>query len=195
MAGSYSAWFLLIFELCIMTTETKSAKFDFGIFENFVANAEIFSMERAIVHQLMVTQETLARNANTIRSFYYTKGIPSNFRGDLHHLTQGLTDQKSTQFSDKSNKITNVSLFNKSVSQDPNEIVDKSLHGILMLQNTYTLKTDQFRKGAARSQLVDYSNSIPAMEMEGRESLQASSYLVSLGLLWLLFIDTSLSCR
>ena len=179
MAGSYSAWFLLIFELCIMTTETKSAKFDFGIFENFVANAEIFSMERAIVHQLMVTQETLARNANIIRSFYNTKGIPSNFRGDLQHLTQGLTHQKSTQFSDKSNKITNVSLFNKSASPDPNDIADRALQGILMLQNTYMLKTDQFRKGAARSQLVDYSNPIPAMKMEGKESLQASISLIS----------------
>ena len=179
MAGSYKAWFLLIFEFCIMITEIKSAKFDFGIFENFVANAEIFSMERAIVHQLMVTQETLARNANAIRSFYNTKGIPSKLRRDLHHLTQGLADQKSTQFSDKSNEIINVSLLKKSASPDPNDIVDGALQGILMLQNTYRLKTDKFRKGAVRSQLMDYSNPIPAIKMEGRESLQAStSFLI-----------------
>ena len=188
MAGSYNAWFLrflLIFELCIMITEIKGAKFDFGIFENFVANAELFSMERAIVHQLMVTQETLARNANAIRSFYNTKGIPSKLKGDHHHLTRGLADQNSIQFSDTYNEIINVSLFNKSASPDPNDIVDGALQGILMLQNTYTLKTDQFSKGAARSQLVDHSNPIPKMKVEGRESLQARSYLVSLGLLWL----------
>ena len=110
----------------------------------------------------------------------------TQMREDLDEMTQRRMRALAWLQSDKSNEIINVSLFNKSASPDPNDIADGALQGILMLQNTYTLKTDQFRKGAARSQLVDYSNPIPAIKMEGKESLQASISLISC-FIWLTY--------
>ena len=70
----------------------RSEKFDFGIFENFVANAEIFTLERDIVHQLETTREMLTRNANAIRSFNNNK-----VNGHSQRLARDLTYQKSIQ--------------------------------------------------------------------------------------------------
>ena len=49
-------------------TFSASAKFDFGIFENFAANEEMFAFENAIIHQMETTRKVLTRNAEAIRS-------------------------------------------------------------------------------------------------------------------------------
>lgn len=160
----------LIFILSISGIE--SVKFDFGIFENFVANAEIFTLERDIVHQLELTRKMLTKNADAIRSF-------NNKISGQKQLARDLTYQKSIQFNDKSSVIISVDLFNKSMTKDAEDIMSRASEGILLLQNTYTLKTDQLMRGVIRSHRDDV-NPIPPIKMEGRESLQASIFKNSL---------------
>ena len=47
-------------------------KYDFGIFENFVANADIFVKEQDIVHQLEITRDTLNKNKRALQQMNST---------------------------------------------------------------------------------------------------------------------------
>ena len=127
----------------------------------------MFTLERNIVHQLELTRQMLTRNANAIRSFN------NKISGHQKQLARDLTYQKSIQFNEESSEIISVDLFNKSTTKDVEDIVSRASEGILLLQNTYTLKTDQLIRGVIRSHRDDV-NPIPPIKMEGRESLGAS---------------------
>lgn len=137
----------------------KSVELDFGIFEHFVANAEIFTLEQEIVQQLQVTRSALAASAKAYRS-------PNSSRDSL---LLDLSHQKSLHFSHH-HEIVAADLYVKSPSKDPLDILKGALNAVLLLANTYELSPKHLMRGDVLSSRHGTG--------EGRESLQADDALM-----------------
>ena len=104
--------------------------FDFGIFENFVANGEIFRAEVQILKRLQRFKMDLSLVSKAV-----TCGTDVG-----QHLVRKLESVRP-------DSIVHQNLFVNSSTQDPIAIIKGACNGLVQLQSTYDLDTDRMAEG------------------------------------------------
>ena len=105
--------------------------FDFGIFENFVSNGEIFRAEVQILKRLQKVKQDL---------LLVSKAVTTRRTNIRQHIVRKL---KSVH----PDSIVDQNLFVNSSTQDPIAIMRGASNGLVQLQSTYDLNTDTMAQG------------------------------------------------
>ena len=178
----------LLILISLLAFTKAGEKFEFGIFENYVANEFIFQNELAVIGRLRRVRDQLQAVRNAIHN--NIEASKNHMGDDVQHpigamrllsktfratrdLDAAFETQASTQFQDM--EMVNQNFFVNGTTNEPLVIINGALEGLLELQATYNLDMVDFSNGYYKSLSKNYN--IKGVPFEGRAKLEVDDLL------------------